>query len=166
MLGEQFLDPIDAERADELALEVGVAREEAERLEFGVGATEPGRLDSAPHIRDLPDVEETHHAAAHRLACECREMVMQVRHPAHRHDGRARRYEVEVEPIGEGFDREPVALTFDEHDRAGCPVSLASPHEPTLPVPGQCAYVGAMRLLAGSRRTLISPALPSNMLRR
>jgi hypothetical protein len=142
VLGQQFLHPGAAQGADQLALEIGDAREEAERLQVCIGGTEAGSLNGTPHVRGLSYVEESDHAPTHRIAAQNREVVVQVRHAAHRHNGRPGCEEVDIEPRGERFDREPVALPLDEHDGDGCLERHDCAHEPTLSAPtggGSCA---------------------------
>ena len=123
VLGEQLLDPRRPEGADELALEIGVAREEAERLELvEPGSAEARSLDGAAHVVRFPAGRRAR-APRGRIGVAGRARRVGRRGSSRRPSTprRVRRHEVDAELLGERLQGETVALALHEHDGADAP---------------------------------------------
>ena len=114
-LGHRF-DGGDAERPDQLRLQIGDADVEAEPFHaraIEIGA-ETGPLQAAAELALLARVTE-----AGQLRSEARETLQDTSNrlrTADRHDRDPFRSEVAAAALGERFERDPVADTFDEHN--------------------------------------------------
>jgi hypothetical protein len=113
-----LLDPRRTERAYQLLFEIGDAHEEAEVLQVRtreLGA-ETGALERPAETPLLAGIAKTGEARAIRAAPKRWRNVPMRCAPPRRLDPNARGREVEAAPLGERFDRDLVALPFDDHD--------------------------------------------------
>ena len=103
---DELEHPLRSERADELPLQVGVAREEA------VGAA-AGALEPAQDVTLLGDVVEPGDADA----AQPPQGPLDRLRAADRNDGDALGGEIAAAPGSERLDRDPVAGALDQDDR-------------------------------------------------
>ena len=121
-------DAVDAQRADQLVLQVVDAGEEPEGLQVGArgGGAEAGPLQAAPDEAFLRGVVEAGQAYAEPVRPERLQVVPDVRGAAGRRDQHALAREVAAEPFGDGQDGGLVAGPFDQDD--GAPGSEGAGH--------------------------------------
>jgi hypothetical protein len=114
VLGEELLERIGSERANQLVLEVGDADVEAEPRHVGARqrCAEIGALERPLEDALLTGVAEPGDAHAVKAAQVRADRVG----AAHRHDLDALGCEVAAAPRGERFEGDPVADPLDEHD--------------------------------------------------
>ena len=108
----------DAERADELVLQVFDADVEAERLHPGAGElrAEAALLQSAPEVGFLRSVAKTGEPDVEATRAEQVEEASDRLRTADRYDGHAGGVEILTPALGERFERSSVARSFDEDD--------------------------------------------------
>src|SRR6202043_1072306 len=110
----------DAERANQLVLQVGDAYVETEALHVvacQVGA-EAFPLESPPEVALLSGVTETCEPDVQPFATVLIEEASDVRRTPHRHDRNSLRVEIPAAAPREGLERELVAHPFNQHGRA------------------------------------------------
>src|SRR6266536_2799812 len=108
-----------AEGTDQLVLQVFDAHVEAELLHLDaseIGA-EAGPLETALEVTLLCGVTEAGQSDAEPPRAEQIQEPSDVLRTRHRHDGNALGFQVSTASLGERFERELVAESFDEHDR-------------------------------------------------
>src|SRR5215471_62744 len=115
-------DPLhrrDAERADELVLQVRDAHVEAQPLHVGAGerGAEAGLLQAAAEVALLSGVAEARQPEIGRGRAQATQVVPDVRGASHRHDGDALGIEVPSAAPGQRLERALVADALDEQDR-------------------------------------------------
>ena len=129
--GDDLFDRVDAERADQLVLEIGDAHEEAERphrlrverpAEAGADA---GRFQRVPEEVDLALVAQSRQPEVRPVRTEPLEESPDVRRAAHRHDLDVFRTEVAAPAPRERLHRVLVTRALDQHDRARVGVRVA-----------------------------------------
>jgi hypothetical protein len=120
--GNDLLNHVRAERADQLVLEVLDAHEEAEGLHGGAGETgsETCALEPAPEIVLLARVANSGQLHVEPPRAEPSQERADRLRTAHRQDGDALGFEVAAVPLGECHDCVLVADPFDEDDGAWC----------------------------------------------
>ncbi len=118
--GEDALDGLGAERADQLVLEIGVAHVEAEALHVFAREVraEPGALERPAEGVLLARVAQPCQPHAPLRAPQPSEERPDRLRAADRHDGDALSVEVVPPPLRERFERRLVARTFHQHDGA------------------------------------------------
>ncbi len=109
-----------AERADELVLEIALADEEAEPLELlpGLPDVEPRPLERTPVVAFLTCIAEPRQPDPMPAFAEQREKRADPLRASELHDLHALLVEVAAQPSCQRLDRNPVALTLDEYERA------------------------------------------------
>ena len=140
--GDDPPDGLDAERPDQLVLEVRLADVEAEPLHARsreVGA-EPGPFETAPEPGLLTGVAEAGEPEVEAGRAVVVEEPPDRRGTADGHDGDALRGEVPAPAPGERLDGELIADALDEHDRPRrAQVVRQNSSSPAAMASGSCA---------------------------
>ena len=126
---DDLLHGSGTESADQLLLQVCVARVETEAFHVGAGeaGAEAGPLETSPEFALLRGVVETCQPNVEPLRAEAAQEPSYGLRAPDRHDGDALGVEIPATAPGERFERALVADPFDEHDRAcvdGCRVNM------------------------------------------
>jgi ATP-grasp domain, R2K clade family 2 len=119
-----LLDPLVAERPDELVLEIPDADEESVRLEL---PRQPGPKQGSTELAGLLLVAQPGQPQVESTGAEPVEIAPDVRRPTHVHDGHALRAKVEAAPYRQGLERHPVAGPLDEDDGTEVHAGVAHP---------------------------------------
>jgi len=116
----------DAERADQLILQISDAYKETES--FHVGAcqrgAETGPLEPAPEVALLSGVTEARESEVQPLGTVPIEEASDVGRTPHRHDRHTLRIEISAAAPCERFERELVTGPLNQHDGAWAPAAL------------------------------------------
>jgi lipoyl(octanoyl) transferase len=116
---DDSLDAVGSEGADQLVLQIRVAHVEAEALHVRPVevAAEPRVLERSPEVTLLGRVAESCQPDTAPPRAELVDEAPDRLGAADRHDGDTLGGKVATPPLGEGFEREPVADPLDEDDR-------------------------------------------------
>jgi len=114
---DDLLHSRGAERADQLILQIRDAHVEAQPLHVGTSeaGAESGPIEAAPELSLLCVVVETCHPDVMPLRPVQLEELSDCLGAADRHDGDALCFQVAAAALGERFERDLVADSFDEH---------------------------------------------------
>ena len=114
LLFDHLLHCRDAQRPDQLVLEIGIADEEAQPLQV---ETEAGPRKSAPEPERLSCIAQAGQSEVRTSRAEPIEKAPDVRRPAHRHDGDSLRVKIAPGAGGQRLDGALVTDTLDEDHR-------------------------------------------------
>ena len=112
---EHTLDGVDAQRPDQLVLEVGDACEETERIKGLMGSDRDGRLgERAADVPLVSDVVQAAEPCTLVSAHELRKQPREVRYTISRQDLDVMQVEIATEEAGKGADSSGIAVPLDE----------------------------------------------------
>jgi hypothetical protein len=117
---KDLLDPRRTERAYQLLLQIGDAHEEAEPLHVRTRepGAETGALQCPSEDRFLAGIVQTREPHTILAYTETLEELPDAMGASEAFDANAHCREVDAAPLGERFDRDLVALPFDDHHGA------------------------------------------------